>query len=133
MNSVLPGATVALYCRSSLVGNPDLDVQREVALAYALELGFAAGDVQSFQDTTSGNSRRPGLQQLLAAVTAGKIKVIICGSVTRLTRSLNHLLSLQTRLQRIRLIFLQQQAAAPVSELTRDLQMSQNEVPPEQS
>ncbi|WP_340587291.1 recombinase family protein [Erythrobacter alti] len=69
-----------------------LDAQREACAAYVMsqahegwELG---GELYDDGGWSGGNMDRPGLQQLLADVEAGKVDVIVVYKVDRLTRNL---------------------------------------------
>lgn len=69
-----------------------LDAQREACGAYILSQAHEGWEpVQELYDDggySGGSIERPGLQQLLADVEAGKVDVIVVYKVDRLTRSL---------------------------------------------
>ena len=69
-----------------------LDAQRESCAAYILSQAHEGWEVvnEHYDDGgwSGGNLARPGLQQLLADVAAGKVDVIVVYKVDRLTRSL---------------------------------------------
>src|SRR5437764_11610927 len=69
-----------------------LDAQREACAAYILSQAHEGWELvnEHYDDGgwSGGNIARPALQQLLAAVTAGKVNVIVVYKVDRLTRSL---------------------------------------------
>jgi DNA invertase Pin-like site-specific DNA recombinase len=69
-----------------------LDAQREACAAYVLSQAHEGWEqVNEHYDDggwSGGNVARPGLQQLLADVAAGKVDVIVVYKVDRLTRSL---------------------------------------------
>lgn len=69
-----------------------LDAQREACAAYILSQTHEGWDLinEQYDDGgwSGGNMARPGLQQLLVDVAAGKVDVIVVYKVDRLTRSL---------------------------------------------
>ena len=69
-----------------------LDAQREACAAYILSQkheGWSANaDIYDDGGYSGGNMQRPGLVQLMADVSAGKVNVIVVYKVDRLTRSL---------------------------------------------
>ena len=69
-----------------------LDAQREACAAYILSQAHEGWELvhEHYDDGgwSGGNMDRPGLQQLLAEVAAGKVDVIVVYKVDRLTRSL---------------------------------------------
>lgn len=73
-------------------GFSSLDAQREACEAYIQsrkhEGWVALPDVYSDGGYTGANIERPGLQRLLADLLAGKLDVIICYKLDRLSRSL---------------------------------------------
>ena len=92
-----PTLACAIYTRKSSEDGLEqsfnsLDAQREACAAYVLSqksLGWSASPVL-YDDGgySGGNTDRPALRQLLADVTAKRIKVIVVYKVDRLTRSL---------------------------------------------
>lgn len=87
----------AIYTRKSTSEGLDsafntLEAQREAALAYIASQkheGWVALD-KEYNDGgfTGANLERPALEELLADVKAGKVDVIVCYKIDRLTRSL---------------------------------------------
>ena len=69
-----------------------LDAQREACAAYILSQTHEGWELinEQYDDGgwSGGNMARPGLQQLLADIAAGKVDVIVVYKVDRLTRSL---------------------------------------------
>jgi len=69
-----------------------LDAQREACAAYILSQAHEGWELvnEHYDDGgwSGGNMTRPGLQQLLADIAAGKVDVIVVYKVDRLTRSL---------------------------------------------
>ncbi|WP_426936450.1 recombinase family protein [Brevibacterium sp. LE-L] len=112
--------TAALYLRISrdLTGEQlGVDRQREAAEDYARSNGYTVAEVFTDNDiSAAGGKKRPGFEALLAAVTAGRIAVVIAWNWDRLTRN---------RPDTVRLIETGQQAKAKVA-LVRgsDLDMS---------
>lgn len=94
MKALLP---CAIYTRKSSEEGLEqdfnsLDAQREACEAFVLsqkEQGWKSLP-GSYDDGgfSGGNTDRPGLQRLMADVTAGKVKIIVVYKVDRLTRSL---------------------------------------------
>lgn len=87
----------AIYTRKSTEEGLDqafnsLEAQREACAAYILSQTHEGWDLinEQYDDGgwSGGNMQRPGLQQLLADVSAGKVDVIVVYKVDRLTRSL---------------------------------------------
>jgi DNA invertase Pin-like site-specific DNA recombinase len=87
----------AVYTRKSTEEGLDqafnsLDAQREACAAYILSQRQEGWHLlpQFYEDGgySGGSMVRPGLQQLLADVHAGKVQVIVVYKVDRLTRSL---------------------------------------------
>lgn len=112
--------TAALYLRISrdLTGEQlGVDRQREAAEAYARSNGYTIVDVFADNDiSAAGGKRRPGFEDLLAALTNGHISAVIAWNWDRLTRN---------RPDTVRLIETGQQAKAKIA-LVRgsDLDMS---------
>lgn len=88
----------AIYTRKSTEEGLDkafnsLDAQREACAAYVLsqqhEGWTLAPDIYDDGGYSGGNLERPGLQQLLADVRAGRIDVVVVYKIDRLTRSLS--------------------------------------------
>lgn len=97
MNSQPKRLRCAIYTRKSTEEGLDqafnsLDAQREACAAYILSQRHEGWSLLPglYDDGgfTGGNMGRPGLQQLLADVRAGKIDVVVVYKVDRLTRSL---------------------------------------------
>ncbi len=66
-----------------------LDAQRESAEAYVKSQGWTAlPDCYDDGGYTGGNTERPGLQQLMADIGAGKVDCVVVYKVDRLSRSL---------------------------------------------
>lgn len=92
-----PVARCAIYTRKSTSEGLDqdfntLDAQRESAEAYiASQKGQGWECLPERYDDggyTGGNVERPALKRLLADIEAGKVDVVVCYKVDRLTRSL---------------------------------------------
>lgn len=87
----------AVYCRKSTEDGLEmeynsLDAQREACEAYIAsqrhEGWVVLPDVYSDGGFTGANIERPALQQMIADIQAGKIDVIVCYKIDRLSRSL---------------------------------------------
>jgi site-specific DNA recombinase len=87
----------AIYTRKSTEEGVDqafnsLEAQREACAAYILSQTHEGWKLvnEQYDDGgwSGGNMQRPGLQQLLADVSSGKVDVIVVYKVDRLTRSL---------------------------------------------
>ena len=93
----LPALACAIYTRKSSEegleqGFNSLDAQREACAAFVLSqkaLGWIALP-EAYDDGgfSGGNVERPGLQRLLADITAKRVRVVVVYKVDRLTRSL---------------------------------------------
>ena len=93
----VPALACAIYTRKSSEegleqGFNSLDAQREACAAFVLSqkaLGWIALP-QAYDDGgfSGGNVERPGLQRLLADITAKRVRVVVVYKVDRLTRSL---------------------------------------------
>ena len=86
----------ALYCRVSTseqtTDNQVLDLQK-----VAQKMNWTV--TETFTDVISGaKSKRPGLDALMKAVSRNEVDVVMCWDVSRLGRSLQHLLSLLSEL-----------------------------------
>ncbi len=86
----------ALYCRVSTseqtTDNQVLDLQK-----VAQKMNGTV--TETFTDVISGaKSKRPGLDALMKAVSRNEVDVVMCWDVSRLGRSLQHLLSLLSEL-----------------------------------
>lgn len=87
----------AVYCRKSTEDGLEmeynsLDAQREACESYIAsqrhEGWVAIPDVYSDGGFTGANIERPALQQLIADIQTGKVDVIVCYKIDRLSRSL---------------------------------------------
>src|SRR5688572_4227861 len=92
-----PRLSCAIYTRKSSDEGLEqsfnsLDAQREACEAYVLsqkhEGWSPLGDRYDDGGFSGGSMERPGLQQLLADIEAGRIDVVVVYKVDRLTRSL---------------------------------------------
>ena len=86
----------ALYCRVSTIeqttDNQVLELQK-----VAQKMNWTV--TETFTDVISGaKSKRPGLDALMKAVSRNEVDVVMCWDVSRLGRSLQHLLSLLSEL-----------------------------------
>lgn len=78
----------AIYLRVS-TDDQDVEAQRLELAGAAERLGF---EPEEFVDVASGaKSSRAGLDRMMAAVRAGRIKAVFCVKLDRLGRSLTHL------------------------------------------
>jgi site-specific DNA recombinase len=96
-NSVVPLVRCAIYTRKSTEEGLDqdfnsLDAQRESSEAYiksqAHEGWICLAERYDDGGFTGGNMDRPALQRLMTDIAAGKIDVVVCYKVDRLSRSL---------------------------------------------
>ena len=84
--------TVVIYTRVS-TDKQTTDSQLASLREYCARHGWQ--DVQVITDTISGSRiSRKGLDQLMKAVRAGKVDVVLCYNLDRLGRSLSHLVQL---------------------------------------
>jgi putative DNA-invertase from lambdoid prophage Rac len=95
---------VGIYLRVS-TSEQSTDLQRYEIEAYVKARGWALS--KAFEDKLSGTTtKRPALQQLVAAARARQIDTIVCFKLDRMFRSLKDMVALLTELQELGVTFI---------------------------
>lgn len=128
---------VALYCRVSTdTQATGLEAQERSLIEYCRSKGITEFEVFRDLGVSGAKSSRPALDNMLAAVRAGKFNAVVCYSFSRFARSTNHLLTALNEFKGLNVSFISLTEAldtstpigtalytiiAAISELERDL------------